>query len=129
MSIMGFKPTRLIQAVLNHNFSEVSQLLASGANVNVGDNQGKTALMWAAETGQADLVNVLIRAGANVNGRDVFGWTALISASYEGRTDCVHLLLQNGADINARDKDSKTALRRARSNEVAQLLRESGAQE
>ncbi|MBM4043744.1 MAG: ankyrin repeat domain-containing protein [Planctomycetes bacterium] len=129
MSIMGFEPTKLIQAVLNHDSSGVSRLLASGADVNAGDNQGKTALMWAAETGQVDLVNALIRAGANVNARDVFGWPALSSSAYERRPESVRVLLANGADVNARDKDGKTALQRARSSEVAQILTDAGGQE
>lgn len=45
---------------------------------------GKTALMWAAETGNLSSVHVLLRHGAEVNSLDAEGETALSRAKKEG---------------------------------------------
>jgi len=43
---------------------EGKALLAAGANVNAKDNDGWTALMYAAEMGRTEIVNLLKAAGA-----------------------------------------------------------------
>lgn len=122
MNVMGFRPTPLIKAVLERDQAQVSQLIAGGVNINAGDNQGKTPLMWAAETGQMDMTRTLLQAGASVNAGNVFGWTALIGAAYEGREGTVQILLENGADVNVRDNDGKTAMMRAKGDTVRHIL-------
>jgi len=54
----------------------LTALLAAGADLNRGDNDGVTPLMKAAERGDAALVRVLLAAGADVTLRDSNGWTA-----------------------------------------------------
>jgi ankyrin repeat protein len=44
--------------------------------VDVPDVDGYTALMWAAEHGSLDLVDLLVKAGANPNLKNVHGETA-----------------------------------------------------
>ncbi len=51
-------------------------LLKSDANVNDKDNNGMTALMFAAAWGTPEIVDILIKAGANVNAQDNDDWTA-----------------------------------------------------
>jgi len=54
-------------------------LLEKGASPNIGDSQGMTPLMWAADSGDVNtnLVRALIAAGADVNLRDRYGNGAL----------------------------------------------------
>src|SRR5207237_2637120 len=42
-------------------------LLAAGANVNLQNAWGGTALQWAADAGILEVVQALVKAGANVN--------------------------------------------------------------
>ena len=55
-----FLPGILI--VASHNI--VERLLEAGANVNLQANDGWTALMWAAERGHTEIVELLINAEA-----------------------------------------------------------------
>ena len=72
-------------------------------------NIGKTALMRAAEAGDADSVQRLIDAGANVNATDMSGRTALMWAALGGHVGAVRLLLYAGADAHASHKNGVTA--------------------
>jgi len=47
-------------------------------DVNVKDNSGMTALMWAADWGHSEIVKLLLDEGADVNAKDNSGRTALI---------------------------------------------------
>ena len=77
----------------------------SGAVANIG----KTALMRAAEAGDAESVQRLIDAGANVNATDMSGRTALMWAALGGHAGVVRLLLYAGADAYASHKNGITA--------------------
>ncbi len=48
----------------------VRALIAAGADVNVADGDGTTALHWAAYHGDSELVAALLAAGARVTRRD-----------------------------------------------------------
>ena len=53
----------LIQAAEDGNWAEVERLIEAGADVNVQNNYGNIALMYAAE-GYIEIVELLINAGA-----------------------------------------------------------------
>jgi hypothetical protein len=55
----------------------IKLLLAAGAAINDREIDGKTALYYATQRGDADGVNALLEAGANVNAKDDKGMTAL----------------------------------------------------
>ncbi|KAF8448273.1 ankyrin repeat-containing domain protein [Kalaharituber pfeilii] len=59
----------------------LKQLLAAGAQVNIGNKDGKTPLHLAAEMGHAEFVQQLIAAGAEVNRRDNGGRMPLLHAA------------------------------------------------
>jgi hypothetical protein len=68
-----------------------------GAAINAADFHDRTALMYAAESGNADTVERLIMLGADVNKQDDYGETALIKAVLKGHPDVVELLRGLGA--------------------------------
>jgi hypothetical protein len=89
----------------------VERHLAGGVNVeDVDPERGGTPLLWAAATGQAELIDLLIRRGANVNAVDRDGATALHAAAFLGHEKAVEVLLQNGAIINASNHRGETPL-------------------
>jgi hypothetical protein len=71
--------------------------LGYGADVNLADKLGSTALSDAVLFGGADVVNVLIAAGANVNAADGQSVKILDKAKKLGREDIVKLLEAAGA--------------------------------
>jgi ankyrin repeat protein len=82
--------------------------LASGADPNVHDETGATAVMYAAAYGSATDLRLLIDAGAAVNTPNTYGATPLMwAASEPGK---LQLLLEHGASVNARAVDRTTAL-------------------
>jgi ankyrin repeat protein len=73
----------------------VKAMIAAGAGVNAKNNEGETALMFAAASGQTDVVTALLGAGADARSTNVKGQTALAYAkalSKEPRRDITRLL-------------------------------------
>jgi ankyrin repeat protein len=90
----------------NGDIENVELIVAKGADANVSNNFGKTALMLAAENNQTEIAKVLIGGGAKVNDRDNHGKTPLFYAlGTEANLETVKLLVENGANVGAKDKD------------------------
>lgn len=62
---------------------------------------GSSALILAAQTGNAATVRRLLAAGANPNDTAADGKSALVTAAFSGHTEAALLLLGAGADLNA----------------------------
>jgi ankyrin repeat protein len=57
----------LIEAAKNNNLKKVKKLIKAGANLDIQDNYGNTALMWASCLDNLEIVKKLIKVGANWN--------------------------------------------------------------
>lgn len=75
----------------------IKTLLHKGADVNLRNRSGATAVMLAAMVGTPEVVRMLIEAGADVNAETREGVTALSVAIQEKRDEIVRLLKQAGA--------------------------------
>ena len=98
-------------AAMQGDTAALRKLVAGGANVNVAQGDGMTALHWAAERGDVSMANLLIRARANLkaatrNG----GYTPLHVASKDGNAAVVRALIGAGSDVNAMTATGATAL-------------------
>ena len=92
-------------------YDEMAALLInSGADVNLANNYGTTALMAAARHDNAKLCTVLIRLGADVNASCKDGDTALFSAKMHGNDDCVKLLVQHNACLYHKNEKGESVL-------------------
>ena len=67
-------------------------LLDAGANANVKNKLGGTALMWAASYGKDRAVRLLLEKGADPRIKDVDGVTAAGWAAKNGRGNVVMIL-------------------------------------
>jgi ankyrin repeat protein len=90
----------------------VKLLLQNGAEVNLKDKGGRTALFAASGYRYSNPSNVelLLNHGAEIDARDLQLQTPLMHASKEGNSAGVKLLLLSGADSNAKDSNGENAL-------------------
>jgi ankyrin repeat protein len=87
-------------AAMQRNDAEVRSLLREGADVNLGQADGATALHWAAHHGDADLARLLLEAGADVFAANRNGSTPLWLAASRGDATMLETMLEHGADAN-----------------------------
>ena len=92
----GFPP--VIMAAYYNRVAVLEVLHAHGANLDVADRQGNSALMGAVFKGHGDTVTWLIKQGANVNHQNPQGASALSFAYDYGHQGIFEELLQAGAD-------------------------------
>ena len=91
--------------------------MGSGANVNIQDQSGKTALMIASKKGHKEFVKSLISNRAEIDIQDNEGSSALMIACIEGHITCVLSLIRNGANIELQDNEGRSALMRLCDND------------
>ena len=122
--------TSIIDASRNNDINRVRQLLQEGADPNIQDNYGLTALFIASKR-NINIVELLLNNHADPNIQSIDGFTALMIASSDNRyINIVELLLHRGANINIQDNAGKTALIVASHFghiEIVELLLDSGA--
>ena len=92
-----------------HRAEVVRLLLQAGADPNLSDENGNTALIETAW--DADAALLLIRAGSNLNAQNNKGITPLMNCA---GPEVVRVLLAHGADRSIRDADGQTALESAK---------------
>ncbi|KAJ2987975.1 hypothetical protein NUW58_g4219 [Xylaria curta] len=108
----------------------IQLLLRNSADPEAKDDDGWTALGFAATHEDERCVQLLLENGADIEAKDNYGCTALCLAVMDKRYRTVQLFLENGADIEAKNNDGWTILHHlaSHSKEIAipQLL-EKGA--
>lgn len=89
----------------------VRVLLNAGADIEAQDDDGCTALMYAAAGKEKiDIMKALLDAGADVEVEDECGYTALLTAIDENNVEGVRILIAAGADVNKRTELGYRAL-------------------
>lgn len=81
-----------------------------GIDVQAKDDDGFTALHWAAWSGMPFHSLLLAQLGLDINQQENNGYTPLMLAALRGNHGAVSMLLQLGADTTLKNKDGKTAL-------------------
>ncbi|GFN75444.1 ankyrin homolog [Plakobranchus ocellatus] len=88
----------------------VSKLLDAGADPNIVNSKGDTALNVAVTWHSLDVVSKLLDAGADLEVRNSDGLTPLLLATTRGQENMIVLLERYGANTAALDNDGNTAL-------------------
>jgi ankyrin repeat protein len=98
-------------AAMKGDLDAVRALITGGADVNASQGDGMTALHWAAENGDVDMVKTLLFAGAFADaGTRNGGYTPLHLSARAGHSPAVEALLEGGADPNVRSTNGVVAL-------------------
>ncbi|KAL7789629.1 ankyrin repeat-containing domain protein [Trichoderma afarasin] len=110
--------------------SIVKLLLAHGADMEIRDEEGLTALQIAVKGRRPNIVHLLLSYGADINTRDEEGCTPLHKSTSLRSEGVLKILLANGADMELRDNAGWTALQVASRHDetkVVELLLANGA--
>lgn len=98
--------TVLHNLVRKSNQTEIlNYFLSKGVDVNKADNDGNTALMFAASARDTEALELLLSKVKELNTQNAKGESALTFAVQSGSPKAVELLLKQKADINVTDKD------------------------
>ena len=103
----------VVDAAERQDVEALQALIADGADVNVAQADGATALQWAAHWDDFDTVDLLLNAGADANAANDLGVTALMLACENGSESVVERLLESDADPNAMMSTGESVLMRA----------------
>ena len=101
--------TPLHIAARKKNLRYINFLIAAGANVNMRNTDGETALVIASNLGFLEAVPPLIAAGAKVDESNSTGETPLITAVHNRNIVLMRVLLQAGADPDRTDNSGRSA--------------------
>ena len=114
--------TALIHAAGRGSVAAMAMLITAGADVNVRNRRGATALTWALS--DPAKVRLLVEKGAAVDGKTSEGRVPLhIAAQQSAAPEVLEVLLANGANPNAADAAGMTPLHVAATNGNEVLLR------
>lgn len=113
----------LIEAARENCSDRITLLLSSKPELkDEADEDGLTALHWAADRNALEALKAAIKGGCNVNSVDSSGQTPLHYASSCDNLDCVKILLEAGASPLVKDVDGSTPLDLASDSEVRKML-------
>ncbi|HYL39185.1 MAG TPA: photosynthetic reaction center cytochrome c subunit family protein [Bryobacteraceae bacterium] len=91
---------RVAEAAKAQNIRAIRVLLAQHADVNAEQEDGATALEWAAHWDDLEAADLLVRAGARPDAANALGVTPLSLACVNGSAAMVQKLLSAGASAN-----------------------------
>jgi ankyrin repeat protein len=109
-------------AAMKGDRTAVQTVLQQKKDVNAAQEDGSTAIQWAAYRNDLEMADLLIAAGANVKLANRDGATPLWLAAENGSGSMIQKLIEAGADPNERNPNGETALMMAaRNGNVAAL--------
>jgi ankyrin repeat protein len=108
-AMAGMLEDRLAEAVRGNDVAAARSLLARHANPNLALPDKSTALTWAVDRQNPEMVRLLLAAGAKTGHADFQGATPLVVACQLGNPDIVISLLKAGANAKAARPDGVPA--------------------
>ncbi|MFB1083399.1 M48 family metallopeptidase [Jeotgalibacillus sp. JSM ZJ347] len=104
---MGFGATPLMDAVSMGDIDEASALIDAGADLEETDNEGSTALIYAAYSSNLEMLELLLEAGADPNTQDDYSTPLMVTVGYDER-EAAALIVEYGADPFMTDPSGQT---------------------
>ena len=112
----------MINAARANNIPELERLVATGTDINSKDDEGMTALMFAAQLGKLEVAQYLVGAGADLAASEEDGMTALMFAAQRGHVEVSTCLVGAGADLAAVNNNGTTALMHSKDRNQANIV-------
>lgn len=108
---------------------KLAQTQQPNISIDAQDENGFTALMYAAFHNNTSIVKMLIAAGVDLNKQNAWKQTALMYTTFNQSKEAACLLINAGADLNVRDGCGQTALMYTvyRDRDIAKMLIAAGA--
>ena len=100
----------LLEAAQAGDTAAALALVDGNADVNAHQEDGTTALHWAAYHDDLALLRRLLKAGAKANVANDYGSTPLAEAAERADPQALQLLLEAGADVESANPQGQTAL-------------------
>ncbi|GEM77858.1 ankyrin repeat domain-containing protein [Vibrio superstes] len=124
-----FSEAAMLSAFKNGHIKLAQELLETGLNPDVEDEEGQSLLILAIEKGNRDFIKAVISAGANVNVANSSSITALSLLVANDDYEMVKLMIENGVDVNLVSNSSRSIHVASKLDHLttAELLIESGA--
>ncbi|MXY17906.1 MAG: hypothetical protein F4Y57_13170 [Acidobacteria bacterium] len=97
-------------AAKRQDWAVVQELLREGADINLQQGDGATALHWAVYWNDSEAVQLLLASGAAADAANDLGVTPLWLAANNGNAGVVEVLLAGGADPNLALPSGETVL-------------------
>ena len=91
----------LLSSTIREELEETQRLLASGADPNLADDNGRTPLIVAAHRGLRDIARALVKSGANVNAMDKQSYDIVTISAVNNDVGFLKLALELGANPKA----------------------------
>ena len=113
----------LIDAVKKQDVEAIRTLLKQKVDINATEADGFTALHWAAQRNDLQLVELLVGAGANAKASCRYNIPPLYLAALNGNAAIMERLLNAGADPNAIAEEGQTMLMTAALSGKADAVR------
>jgi hypothetical protein len=105
-----YKQTPLMKASSWGDEKAVRYLLDHGANINLKDKLGRTALHLTVWPAHAEVLKLLLEKGAKISIQDNQGNTPLHVAVLRQNEEITKILLEKGAPIDIRNNNNETPL-------------------
>lgn len=113
----------MFYAVIKNDENGVLSAIESGAKVNARDGQNWTALHYAAQKGNAKIIQILVIAHADTELLDDNYMTPFLVAAAEGNGMELLKLLEFGANRKAKNRYGQDAIELARVNNHPQVVK------
>jgi hypothetical protein len=130
-AVFGQRPGKtLYEAAATGDAAAVKEYVDKKVDLSAPDAQGNTALSYAVDAYNIDVVKLLLGGGANPNPKDRNGATPLMAASMSGQKEVIEALLAAKADHTIKNPSGATALHCAvmmGQYEITELLIKAGA--
>jgi ankyrin repeat protein len=121
-SKIDYNPGNPIQQSSSNTIAKLI-ISTTGADINVCDSNGNTALMYCALLGNVVMAGMLLETRANVNQVNTMGISALHNAASANNLEMTLLLLKNGANRLLKSSDGSTPIDFTRNENIMHLLR------
>ena len=120
-------PTQQVNRKSDVYVKIISVLIENGVDIEVRGRRDKTALMFAAQLGDKNIIKALLKHGANLHAKNKYSKQTPLSYAIHRccnpNGEIVSFLIENGADPQVREgRNNKTFLHRVRNEKIALIL-------